>query len=70
MRQSASQKHVGEVFQMTDLNSAYDEYEKQMEEFLWVTPYVEQILETSKNYWMFVESLKLMAVSDSNHVEI
>ncbi|CDW71520.1 UNKNOWN [Stylonychia lemnae] len=51
-----------------DLNTVYfedvevfDEFEKRFKDFLKSTPYIEQILQTSKEYRMIIESLNILA---------
>ena len=41
----------------------FDEFEKRFKEFLKSTPYIEQILQTSKEYRMIIESLNILAVT-------
>lgn len=40
----------------------FDEFEKKFKDFLKSTPYIEQILQTSKEYRMIIESLNILAV--------
>lgn len=42
---------------------AFDEFENRFKEFLKSTPYIEQLIQTSKEYRMIIESLNILAVS-------
>jgi len=41
----------------------FDEYEQRFNDFLRSTPYIDQILQTSKEYRLVIESLNILAVS-------
>ncbi len=41
----------------------FDEFETKFKDFLKSTPYIEQILQTSKEYRMIIESMNILAVS-------
>ena len=41
----------------------FDEFEQRFNEFLRSTPYIDQILQTSKEYRLVIESLNILAVS-------
>jgi hypothetical protein len=45
----------------------FDEYEQRFNDFLRSTPYIDQILQTSKEYRLAIESLNILAVSIITH---
>ena len=42
---------------------AFNEFEEKFKDFLKSTPYIDQILQTSKEYRMIIDSLNIIAVS-------